>query len=452
MIDNRIRHLNNNEIYKEASYVLYWMQQSQRIEYNHALAFAIEKANNLKLPLIVAFTLTTYPEANERHYTFMLQGLKELALELQNRNIKFILKIGNPIEEIKILSKEASLLVSDKAYLKIQRYWREEIAKQISISMIEIESDLVVPIETASNKEEYAAYTIRKKIHNHLEDNIFSFDIPKIKISSLSVNLANDYNENIASLISKLDISKTVKESKYFLGGYSQAKKLLYKFIEDKLDSYNINRNNASLDGTSNLSPYLHFGQISPIEIALEIKKENSNFESKASFLEELIVRRELAFNYCYYNENYDSYKGLKANWIIETLAKHKNDERLYLYTKEEFEKALTHDKIWNACQKELVISGNMQGYMRMYWGKKIIEWSSSPEEAFEVALYLNNKYALDGRDANSYTGIAWCFGKHDRPWFERNIFGKVRYMNESGLKKRFKIEDYINKVESLEK
>lgn len=452
MIDNRIKYLNNNKINEDGTYVLYWMQQSQRIEYNHALAFAIEKANSLNLPLVIAFMLTTYPEANERHYTFMLEGLKELEINLKKRNIKFIINIDSPIEGVYNLAKKSSLLVADKGYLKIQRYWREELSNKVHIPMMEIESDLVIPIEITSNKEEYAAYTIRKKIHKNLDDNLFSFKIPLINTSSLELNLTTENIQDIDSLIKKLNIDSSVKKSKHFIGGYSQAIKLLDNFIENKLENYNEYRNKADLDFTSNLSPYLHFGQISPIEIALKIKKKNSNFESKLSFLEELIVRRELAFNFCYYNTDYDNYKGLKADWIFDTLDKHKLDERNYIYTKKEFEKALTHDKVWNACQEELLFTGKMHGYMRMYWGKKILEWSNFPEEAFNIAIYLNNKYALDGRDANSYTGIAWCFGKHDRPWFERNIFGKVRYMNESGLKKRFKIENYINKVEALKK
>lgn len=435
---------------KKGTYVLYWMQQSQRVEYNHALYYAVQRANELKVPLLVAFVLTSYPEANERHYYFMLEGIREVEAELRKKNIEFVMKIGNPIDIISDLARNSLVLVSDKGYLKIQKKWRIEIADRVEVPMVEVESDLIVPIQKASNKEEYAAYTIRKKINRLLPDCLVPMNLlPSCKVSS-ETSKVSEKLDDIESIIKKLNIKSNVRKTHFFVGGYKEAKRRLESFIDKKLNKYHELKNNPSINYTSTLSPYLHFGQISSLEIALRVKESGKNPDAIASFIEELIVRRELAFNFCYYNENYDSYKGLKAQWIYDTLTAHKEDKRLYVYTRDQFENYESHDEVWNCCQKELVCTGDMHGYMRMYWGKKILEWSRSPEEAFDTAVYLNNKYALDGRDANSFTGIAWCFGKHDRPWFEREIFGKVRYMNDKGLKRKFKVEDYMAKVEAL--
>jgi deoxyribodipyrimidine photo-lyase len=199
------------------------------------------------------------------------------------------------------------------------------------------------------------------------------------------------------------------------------------------------------MEFTSGLSPYLHFGQISPLFVALEVKK--SGKKGKEDFLEELIVRRELAVNFVHYNSAYDSFNCL-PQWAKATLHAHLEDKREYAYSLKDLENAKTHDPYWNAAQEEMRISGKMHGYMRMYWGKKILEWTRSPEEAFRRALYLNNKYNIDGRDPNGFAGVAWCFGKHDRPWKERQIFGKVRYMSSHGLERKFEIEKYVRKIE----
>ena len=208
-------------------------------------------------------------------------------------------------------------------------------------------------------------------------------------------------------------------------------------------------RNDPILDYQSSLSPYLHFGQISPVYVALRILDSNASIEAKEAYLEEIVVRRELAVNYVQHNENYDNFNGL-PEWAKRTLGSHKNDQREYLYNLRELENAETHDPYWNAAQNEMRITGKMHGYMRMYWGKKIVEWTENPEIAFNMALYLNNKYELDGRDPNGFAGIAWCFGKHDRPWKERPVFGNVRYMNENGLRRKFDADKYIEKVKQL--
>ncbi|MFP4180413.1 MAG: hypothetical protein ACLFSA_10205, partial [Spirochaetaceae bacterium] len=225
------------------------------------------------------------------------------------------------------------------------------------------------------------------------------------------------------------------------------AEELLEEFIAEKLEGFDTFRNDPTKDCASGLSPYLHFGQISPLTIALAVM-EHKELPSEG-FLEELVVRRELSFNFTWYNPRYDSPASL-PRWAQETLKAHEQDMREPSYSMGELESGLTEDPYWNAAQMEMLVTGKMHGYMRMYWGKKILEWTPSLEEAFRRALYLNNRYALDGRDPNSFAGVAWCFGKHDRPWKERRIFGKVRYMNDRGLERKFKIGKYVERIHAL--
>jgi deoxyribodipyrimidine photo-lyase len=445
----RIKTLNKKEV-KKGAYVLYWMQASQRAEYNHALEFGILKANELRQPLIVFFGITdTFPEANERHYTFMLEGLKEVKHSLKKRGIQMVILHKSPEVGAVQLAKKASLTVADRGYLRIQRQWRNDVANQIDCRLIQVESDVIVPVEETSPKEEYAAATIRAKIHKKLNHFLAPLKQTDPIIDSLSLDFDFFDIENIGKAISKLRIDRSVKKVNSFHGGMKEALKHLEVFLEGKLDRFPELRNDPTFDYLSHMSPYLHFGQISPLFIVLQVKKTKS--PGIEAFLEELIVRRELSMNFVFYNENYDSYQAI-PEWAKRSLKSHQRDKRHYLYSIEELEQARTHDLYWNAAQKEMVVKGKMHGYMRMYWGKKIIEWSKTPEEAFRVALYLNNKYELDGRDPNGFTGVAWCFGKHDRPWGERSIFGNVRYMNDKGLKRKFNADKYLEMMKKLDK
>ena len=435
----RIKILNEKNFQKN-KYIIYWMQQSQRTHFNHALEYAIENSNKFKKPLIVYFGLTNdFPDANIRHYTFMLQGLKEVKKSLESRGINFLLKQKSPEKGAIDFSKDACMLVVDGGYLKIQRYWRKEVSEKINCPLIQIESDVVVPIETASNKEEYAASTIRKKIKNKLNE--FLKPVKQVRYKQ------DFFEKNIDSInfndISIKDIDNSVKSVEDFIGGTSQAMKHLNIFLKEKIDKYSEKRNDPNLSFVSNMSPYLHFGQISPLKIALLVLKNES--PGNETYLEELIVRRELSMNYVYFNDNYYNFEGI-PEWSKKSLKKHEKDKRKYTYSLEQLESAETHDPYWNAAQKEMIETGKMHGYMRMYWGKKIIEWTKKPKDAFHIAIYLNNKYELDGRDPNGFTGVAWCFGKHDRPWAEREIFGNIRYMNSNGLKRKFDIDNYAKK------
>lgn len=435
---------------KSGGYVLYWMQAAQRSHYNHALELAVRKANELQKPVVAVFGLTgDYPEANLRHYHFMLEGLSQTQQQLRERGIQMVVRHKSPDEAAVELAENACIVIVDAGQLRFQRKWRRSAAEKINCAVLEVETNLIVPVEEASEKEEFAARTIRPKIHNKLDRYLVKVTHKKPKADSLGLRLDSFDISDLEKALSKLKLDRSVGKASGFAGGTSQAKKLLRHFIKHKLDKYDRLRNDPKLDYLSNMSPYLHFGQISPLYIALEVGKTKK--PCKDAYLEELIVRRELSHNFVYYNNKYDSFEGLE-HWSKRTLNFHRRDKRRYIYSLKEFEQAQTHDPYWNAAQKEMLITGKMHGYMRMYWGKKILEWSKSPQDGFKIALNLNNKYELDGRDPNGFTGVAWCFGKHDRAWSERKVFGKIRYMNAAGLKRKFDPDAYAEKIEQLEK
>ena len=447
----RIQRLSEQAI-RQGRFVLYWMQASQRAEWNHALEYAVQQGNEQKIPVVVLFVLTDrFPEANLRHYTFMVEGLKDVKAKLEQRGIHFFVLKGSPEKEIVKMSQQASMIVTDRGYLRVQREWRQYVAENASCLVIQVETDVVVPVQTASAKEAYSAAVLRPKIKTYLRKYLIPLSETPAKYTPRGPTLPGlDLKLAPKSLLSSLSIDSAVPPVNTFRSGTAEAKRLLDDFVAHKLKDYADLSNDPALACTSHMSPYLHFGQISPLYIALKIQEARKiPLKAKEAYLEELIVRRELAVNFVYYNPSYDSYQAL-PDWAKETLKEHRRDKREYLYSQKELEEARTHDPYWNAAQKEMVITGKMHNYLRMYWGKKILEWSPSPEEAFGIALYLNNKYGLDGRDPNSFAGVAWCFGKHDRPWGKRKIFGNVRYMNDAGLRRKFKIEDYVRKVEAL--
>ena len=442
-VDNkRIYNVNNNTYEKGA--VVYWMSRDQRMQDNWALIFAQELAG--KQPLYVIFNLVNkFSLATLRQYDFMLQGLQELEKKLAAKNIPLFILFGKPEENIPkfVKKKQCGALVIDFDPLKIKRVWKNKVKKKINIPFYEVDTHNIVPCRIASDKQEYAAYTIRPKINKKLSH--FLVDFPKIRKMSPTKKGGNNWNK----LYSNLDINRSVKPVEWLKPGSDAALDKIENFINNKLEKYTQFSNDPNKNMVSSISPYLHFGQISAQKIALMIKQSSVSKEAKKNFLEELIVRKELSDNYCFYNENYDSIKGF-PNWAQKTIAEHKHDKREYVYTKSEFENAQTHDELWNAAQIEMVEKGKMHGYMRMYWAKKILEWSESVEVAFNTALYLNDKYELDGRDPNGYVGIAWSMGGvHDRAWQERKIFGKTRYMSYNGCKRKFDVGKFIEKYKN---
>jgi deoxyribodipyrimidine photo-lyase len=393
----RVRQLNEKDI-RDGDYVLYWMQEAQRAEYNYALEYAVQKANEIGQRLLVLFGLTAdYPEANLRHYAFMLEGLRDVEADLQRRGIRFVVKLGSPSEVALEYGKHASMIVCDMGYMRPQKGWPTEIEK-------------------------------------------FSLDM---EVEGLDL-------ADIDAILDGMDLDSSVSPvSHLYKGGTSEAKAILDKFIETRFETYVEHRNQPQTDDVSHMSKYLHYGHISPVYVALKIRGSGGPQDDVDSYLEEVIVRRELSMNFCHYTPDYDSYSNLPG-WAKETLEEHKEDEREYVYSREQLENAETHDQYWNAAMKEMIHTGYMHNHMRMYWGKKILEWTETPQEAYATTLYLNNKYFLDGRDPNSFANVAWVFGQHDRGWKERDVYGKVRYMSSGGLERKAKPEQYVQKVERL--
>lgn len=446
--DERIQPLNEEDV-RDGEYVLYWMQSSQRAEYNHALEYAVQQANDLGRRLLVAFGLTDdYPEANLRHYAFMLEGLKDVEDALAKRGIKLSVRKGSPDTVALDAGEDASLVVTDRGYMRPQREWRANVAKNANCRVVQVESDVVVPVDLASGKQEHAARTLRPKIHEYLEDFLIELKPTKPEKQSLDMDDGGLDLSDIEKVLDGMDLDRSVGAlSHLYRGGTSEAKKMFRKFLKDSFSGYDGNRNQPQTDDVSHMSKYLHFGHISPIWLALEAKKVNAGSTNIDSFTEEVIVRRELSMNFVHHTPDYDAYSCL-PDWAKKTLEEHRDDEREHTYTRRQLESAETHDEYWNAAMKEMVHTGYMHNYMRMYWGKKILEWSETPEYAYRTTLYLNNKYFLDGRDPNSYANVAWVFGQHDRGWTERPIYGKVRYMSSGGLERKSKPDQYVQKIE----
>lgn len=454
----RVTQLNSKKEDPSKSYVLYWMHMTHRTKWNFALKLAIEKANEHGLPLIVYQGLNDdYPHASDRIHTFILEGVKELykSFDKLGINYGFYLVNGKKKPILRKLVADAALVVSDDFPAFLAPKFNKKVSSKNPVAYYVVDSHTTVPANCLE-KEEWAAYTIRTKIHKKLDEVLTPFKMPKLR-NKKKIKLPSYFLKpgfDVKKEVSKLDIDHEIKPTR-FKGGESEARKLLKKFISKKLTDYDKKRNDPAEDSLSCMSPYLHFGMISPVDIAMQVLQKTNKTpsvvkqkNSVASYLEELIVRRDLAFNFCKFNNNYDNFKGL-SDWAKKTLNEHRKDKREHTYTKKQFEEAKTHDEAWNAAQKEMVCTGKMHGYMRMYWCKKILEWTKSPEDAFKIAIYLNDKYELDGRDPNGYAGIAWSIGgKHDRAWPERPIFGKVRYMAQSGLKKKFDVEDYAELVD----
>ncbi len=453
MIENeRIRVVQDCPADSTAAYVLYWMQQSQRVATNPSLEFAARMANELSLPLVVGFALMSdYPDANERHFAFMLEGLAETATSLAEQGIKMVADVGAPPEVIGRLAADAALVVCDRGYLRHQRKWRRQLARTIDKRVVEIEGDVVVPVACVSDKREWAARTIRAKLNRQRERFIGKSTAPTVQKQSLRLPLPDNIDlRNGSQLLDQLDLSRSARAVDRFKGGTSQARRRLTGFLRSSLKGYADSRNDPSRPQASQLSPYLHFGQISPVEIAFKVQRAKAGSGAdKEAFLEELIVRRELAINFVYFTSDYDRFSCL-PDWARRTLVKHTQDKRPIHYTRPQMEAAETKDPYWNAAMREMTQTGYMHNYLRMYWGKKILEWCNTPRYAYATALYFNNKYFLDGRDPNSYANVAWLFGLHDRPWQERSIFGQVRYMNAAGLERKFNIDQYVKWTKSL--
>ncbi len=436
----------------EGACVVYWMQRAQRGIDNPALDVAINLGNELKKPVVVFFGLhPKYPNSNLRHYTFLLQGLSETARQIEARGAAFAFRPFPKHDLIQFCEEvKACLVVGDENPMREPEKWRKNAAGKLRVPFYTVDADVVVPVKFFE-KEEYAARTIRPKITRLLPQFLVPFENPQAQIRWTEKSKPRVTAELSSFDMKSLRINESAQPVTNFQGGTIAAMERLKYFTTTGLHDYDTARNLPHLDGTSSLSAYLHFGQISPVTIALAVQNADAPQIAKDAYLEELIVRREIAINYVARNSNYDNLEGCHE-WAKKSLRESLSDPRANIYSETEFEQAVTHDDLWNAAQMEMVKTGRMHGFLRMYWAKKILEWTPTPAEAFQIAVNLNDRYQMDGRDPNGYTGIAWAIGaKHDRPWApKRQIFGMVRYMNYNGCKRKFDIQAYIKKINLL--
>ena len=450
----RIQQLNDRELNEGGKYVVYWMQESMRAYENPALEYAIRWANELNKYCVVVFTLIDdFPEANLRHYKFLIEGLKEAADRITERGIKFLLLHGARAEKIAgfVDDHEVCAVVTDRAYTRHERKWRSDAAEKLPVPLVQVEGNLIVPVETASDKQEYAARTIRKKIMGKVEE--FSKETTETKPDKPSkrVHLSGDMNlDSVQQVLDQLKVDRDVKPVDEFIGGTTEARNRLTNFLRSDLKGYADGRLEPSEDATSHLSPYLHFGHISPCEVYRKVNDSSAPKSDREGYIEEVVVRRELAHNFVWYAP--DTYDRLEVvpDWAQETMDKHESDKRPHHYTRKELENGETDDEAWNAAMKEMRERGFLPNYMRMYWGKQIILYTNTYQYAYETALYLNNKYFMDGRDPNSYTNVLWLFGLHDRGWTERDVFGKLRTLSKSGLERKYDVDAYLDRVDAL--
>lgn len=452
MASERVRPLNQAPGRADGKHVLYWIQANRRVEYNHALIYAAELANSVNLPLLCYEELDCgQPYASDRFHIFHLEGVEELAAALKSLGAGYCFylrrKRSDPETFLPLAAEDAAAVVTDDHPTLMQE-------RPVAVHCVAVDSSCIVPVSCIPDKA-YAAYSIRPKIKRLLPSFLKAPRMPVLR--RRYAGKAPPWhtavkNKEIGALVRDCEIDHSVAASLTFRGGRRQAEKHLRRFLEERLRLYAGLKNEPSAHATSELSSYLHWGWISPLEIALEVQQAAASGKYVAEeFLEELIVRRELAFNFARYAERPKSLDSL-PQWAQETLRQHARDPRPYLYTREQFCAAETHDPLWNATQKEMRLRGKIHGYYRMYWGKKVIEWSRTPEEALETMIEIHDRWALDGRDPNTYANILWCFGLHDRPWPERPVFGKVRTMTLEGMRRKTQVDRYVAEIAELER
>jgi deoxyribodipyrimidine photo-lyase len=427
------------------------MQRDQRVDDNWALLYAQEMAVARGVPLLVVFNLVpVFGMTTLRHYDFMFRGLAEVESQLRALGIPFLFTRGEPTETIPALVTQHAIgdIVVDQNPLPFTRKWRRAVADRVAVRLSEVDAHNIVPVWDASPKEEFAAYTFRPKVTAKLAQYLTSF--PPVQPAKVRYPLPQPTDWD--ALLTHVVTDRTVLPLTWCQPGAVAAKEALARFVAGRLSQYAEARNDPTTDGQSDLSPYLHFGQLSAQRVAREVNDAiDVPMADREAFLEELIVRRELADNYCFYSPHPDSLKGAHP-WAQATIAAHAGDHRPYCYTQSELDQAATHDPLWNAMQNQLRDHGKLHGWCRMYWAKKILEWSTDAEAAIRRALYLNDRYSIDGTDPNGIVGVMWSIaGVHDRAWTERPIFGKIRYMNFAGAKRKFDVKAYIARWQRAE-
>ena len=487
--------VNDKEIFVDGEYVLYWMIAARRFNYNAALEYAAKLAENYGKPLLVVEEISTsHKFANDRITSFVIQGMVENTSIFKEHNIRFIpwveTPLSGPMGLLKTLAKRACLIVTDDFPTYYPLSATKAAGRSLNRKVIAVDSNGVFPMSWTSSAFS-TAHSFRRFIHANFSrcretwpqkvpintdyDYSISDDLYRSIIQECSVKIppyewlwrCSEGGSTGKKALSTIDIDHEVQPVRQARGGRNTAAKKLAVFLKNRLNRYNVDRNNIEKPSVSGLSPWLHFGHISSIEIVgkiLDSEKwtpENITTSRKGaregwwglpagveSFLDQIITWRELGFNNAFHNPNHNKYESI-PEWAKLTLSEHTDDERM-LYTFEQIENAETHDEVWNAAQQELLQTGIIHNYLRMLWGKRILEWAQTPEQAVEWMIELNDKYALDGRDPNSYTGIFWVLGRHDRAWGpERAIFGKIRYMSSENTKKKLKLKPYLQQFRS---
>ncbi len=480
----RIEPLNDNPVNGGGDYVLYWMTSYRRLESNYALQRAVELANQLGKPLIVLEALRIgYKWASDRIHTFMIEGMADNQ-QAANGVVPYYCYLernaGDGKGLIQAAAQHACAVVTDHFPAFMIPRMVSAAADQVDVRMEWVDSNGILPM-AAADKTFSRAYDFRRFLQKNLPDHFGDMPesdplsrlehrggtLPEEILKRWTMATAEELG-NPASIVDALAIDHSVPPA-IWSGGAAAGKARVKSFIDKTVELYTTDRNHPDADATSGLSPYLHFGFISahqvfqalvqregwsPEDVSEQTKGSREgwwNMSPEAeSFLDELITWREVGFNMCYHEpETYMKYESLPG-WARQTLEEHADDPRDYVYSLAEFEAGNTHDPIWNAAQNQLVREGRMHNYMRMLWGKKILHWTEHPKDALEIMIELNNKYALDGRDPNSYSGIFWVLGRYDRAWGpEREIFGKIRYMTSKSAKSKLRLNAYVEKYTS---
>ncbi len=442
----RIRALNTVSAPTEGRHVLYWMQSAQRADANHALAHAIHQANQLGLPLMTLFVVGLYPDANARHYHFMLEGLSETFDRLQTLGIDVVLQTGDIEAVVKPYLDDAASVVFDDAPMPFMRALKTRLARHaeaFGVPVSLVSTNVIVPPDALKQQCEYAARTIRPKLWRRIEDFLDLPDLLPLKKQRTVRPITID----IDAIIKTLNIDASVTKSGPFQGGERAAHVRLNRFLNHRLSRYGHSADPGK-NVTSELSPYLHFGQLSPLAVFLAVDEfQDAHRAQVEAFQEQLLVRRELAFNFVQHCEGFDRFETMTHGWAYDTLTAHLDDTREARYSFEDYRRAATDDPYFNAAMQEMIHTGFMHNTMRMYWGKRIIAWSATPQDAYDTIITLNNAYFLDGRDPSSYAGIAWLFGRHDRAFPPQPVFGKVRSMTSGGLKRKYDMDSYLTRI-----
>ncbi len=432
--------------------VVYWMQRAQRAIDNPALDVAIRVGNELDKPVVVFLApVPFYPRANLRHYRFLADGIPDIARELTARGAGFVLRTYPEHSLLKFCAEvQPAIVIGDENPMREPEQWRVKVTQSLRVPFWTIDADVIVPTELLL-KEQFGARTIRPRIHALLPQYLVRQENVKAHVPWVSPPRLQSLAPH-EDFLSGWKLDRSVQAAPGWRGGSAAGSLKLRDFVAKSLAHYPETRNHPELDGTSRLSPYLHFGHVGPLAVALAVQGSDAPQPAKDAFLEQVIVRRELAINFVRFNSSYDSMESLEP-WASRSLAEHARDPRSVVYSEKQLDQGETHDPLWNAAQKQMVLAGWMHNYLRMYWAKKILEWSPSVGAAYQRAVKLNDRYELDGRDPNGYAGIAWAIvGKHDRAWPDRPVYGKIRYMSLASTGRKFDSKKYIEQIAQMER